>query len=208
MRILLVAALIAVAAPATAAPIDNDEQFRIDVRAFCTTTGRTLAAWGTLHLDGTVKTYRFATLDLGVDASGNRVPGSHDAAYVIQQAPGKYWLITHWWNAAAFHAGDGPPDGEPAWLVLDDTWIQHDQMHNHGKAKVSFALRGGELVVLADDDYNSRLEPDSIEHVHATKGVCTKRCPRFATHELRGLELPVSGPAKTMAALEEPPTLF
>jgi hypothetical protein len=197
-------------APIVAAPLlPPDDPFRAAVRMFAKSHHRMISAWGTLHLGGTDKPYRFATLSVQVDVDGNVLAGSaHDGAYIIEESPIRYWLVTHWWNAASFHGQDAPPSAEPPWVVLDDRWIRHSQMHNHGKANISFGLRGGVLVDLQDDDYNSRLDDDAVQHVYSNDGVCATPCPPLAKAKLRGFDLPVSGPANRIDLLVEPPTLF
>jgi hypothetical protein len=181
-----------------------DEAFRVAVRLFTARPGarRIVAAWGTLHLDGTAKRYRFATLDVILDihdGTRKRVPGTAgQGTYIVEQAADRYWLVGFDYDASSFHheeryrGNDGSPlPAEPAWLELDDVGIAHGQNHNHGKNHATIALRGGSWVVLREDDDNVRREPDEeIAHAYAgDDGVCGSPCPLLAGHHFVGGDL-------------------
>jgi hypothetical protein len=185
----------------------SDDDFKDMVRAYAKRRKLLLASWGTLHLDGTKKPYRYAGMVVKID-NAKYEPICDDpcaGGYIIEEAPGKLWYVATWWTAGAFHEPEGRdlPD-EPSWDVLDDTWIQHDQMHNHGSEKVSFAIRGGKLVVLDDDDYNSRRDDEDIHHVYARRGVCKGKCPPMAGWSPEGIYMELLGPVAKLEDLPKP----
>lgn len=181
----------------------SDDDFRAAVKAFATARHREISAWGTLHLDGSAKPYRFATLDVQLSSDDRVAPGSASSgAYIIEQDPTTYWLVGYAWNAGSFHR-DGAT-GVPKWAVLEDSAIAHAQLHNHGKATAQLGLRDGKLVVLAENDDNTRSDPELVEHVYAKGGACQGACPMLAGHEFRGMMLSVVGPARSISALPEP----
>ena len=198
------------AAPAPDAAIDaavprtSDDDFKDLVRQYAKRRKLLLASWGTLHLDGSAKPYRYAGMVVNIDKDDRPDCDTPcTGGYIIEQAPGTYWYVATWWTAPVFHMPetDGPLPDEPAWDALDDTWIEHDQMHNHGKEKVSFGLRGGKFVILEDDDYNSRRE-DVGDRVYAKNGVCKGKCPAMAKWHPQGIYMELLGP---VAKLEDLP---
>ncbi|HEY4242980.1 MAG TPA: hypothetical protein VGM88_24360 [Kofleriaceae bacterium] len=204
----------------TADPTAADEPFREAVRAYATKTHRAVGAWGTVLLDGKTP-HRWAALR-AVGDHLDPLPGAGTSgAYVIEEAPDRYSLLTYWWTEPGFHA-DFALGSDPPWLVLPDHQILHAQLHNHGKTYIAFGLRDGALRVLAWSDYNSRIEPDGVTHVYATAsprgatpifpgtaqyGECPHGCPTLAHAHTRGAELHASAPATSIAALVEPPEL-
>jgi len=174
------------------------------VRAYAKRRRLQLASWGTLHLDGSKKPYRYAGMIVRIGADDR--PDCDQpctGGYIIEQAPGRYWYVATWWTAPVFHMPETDllPD-EPSWDALDDTWIQHDQIHNHGKEKVSFGLRGGTLVILEDDDYNSRRD-DVGERVYAKDGVCHGRCPAMKGWSPQGIYMELLGPVARLDDLPD-----
>jgi hypothetical protein len=201
---------VVVDAPATPVTPDTDDGFRAAVRVFASRPGarRIVAAWGTLHLDGTAARQRFATLDVIIekhDGIWHAVPGTAaHGVYVVEQAPGTYWLVGFQYDASSFHheqrydETDGSPfPGEPAWLELDVVGIAHGQNHNHGKNYATIALRDGRWVVLREDDDNVRRQPDEdVVHEFADDaGVCKSPCPLLAGHHFVGGDLLGLGPS-------------
>ncbi|HEY4242979.1 MAG TPA: hypothetical protein VGM88_24355 [Kofleriaceae bacterium] len=191
------------ALPGIATPTADDRVFQDHVRAFATKTTRHIDGWGTAPIAEPARPLRFATLS--PIATDGTFTGATSGAYVLEESPTRYWLVTYFHNAASFHGDDAPETGEPPWVVTSDTAVLHSQMHNHGKTNIQFAFHRGALVLLGWDDYNTRLEPDSIDHQFAP---CRLRCPLLATYKsFRGATLHVSAPAASIDALVEPPPI-
>jgi len=194
---------------ATAAAEDPDATFRAQIEALARARHRVVLSWGTVRLDEKEQPHRFAALgvELGADNGPARAADT-TGAYIVEAEPGKLWLIAYPWDATSFHVSDGEgPDGRgaghPPWLDLPEVAIWHGLNHNHGKAYVWIALRGGQLVALADEDTNVRREPESIRHDFATDGVCKKPCPTLVgTYKVNGYQvLRVVGWARSVQAV-------
>jgi hypothetical protein len=189
--------------------IDTDETFRADVRAFATREGqrRRIRAWGTLHLDGSAKRYRFAILDVIVAANDTLVPGSAGTGvYLIEQDANTFWAIAFWWGVAVFRVDPivGDPPGEPPWMVSTNDAFEHAHNHNHGGARARFALRGGRFVVLYEWDENTRREPvDTIVHDFDDGTRACKQCPPLARHRFPGTDLMLWWPAHSIAQIRD-----
>lgn len=197
----------AMPAPVDAAPT-ADDSFRAAVREFAAHSKdgkRQIAAWGTLHVDGSDKPYRFATLDTLRTKTWEMEDGSaRTGMYIVEKAPDEYWVIGYWWTASGWQAPEMWTTDEPAWVVLADTAIAHGEMHNHGKSHTTFGLRGGKWVVLHEDDYNDRAEPDNEQHTYVAKDGTCKSCPPLAKHTFRGASLVLWWPAHSIAELTAP----
>jgi len=209
----------AVAVDAAVADVpDTDDGFRDAVRTYAARPGtrRVVAAWGTLHLDGTAKRSRFATLDVALDkhdGSWRLLPGAAaSGVYVVESAPGTFGLVGFQYDATSFHGAEhydaatgAPLPHDPPWLQLEDNGILHGQNHNHGMNHATIAVRGGRWVVLHEDDDNSRRAADDdpdIDYVDAD-GTC-KRCPPVAGHHFIGTDLvALGGSARSIAELPD-----
>src|SRR5262245_26167732 len=107
---------------------DPDVTFRAEAKQFATTSKRQIIGWGTVRLDGTSRRYRFAAMI----ASGKRdiIAGGFESvcgdathsvacrgAYLVEQAPGKLWVIgfsdNRWGPTTPFHAQDVDAGKEP-----------------------------------------------------------------------------------------------
>ena len=88
----------------------------------------------------------------------------------------------------------------------EDTAIEHAQGHHHGGETITFALRGGEPVVLAyeyvEDASDQDAQPTHKEF--AKDGRCDDGCPSLATFVHEDSEMQVAGPAATAEALLAP----
>ncbi len=195
------------APPPDAAPM-TDEAFRDAVRAFASRPGQTrdIGAWGTVRLDGSRKRYRFATLLVPTTSDWRPVDGSAGTGlYIVEQAPDLYWPLACWWTDGGYGVDPEANGGEPPWIAHDDNAMEHAAMHNHGKSHETFALRGGRFVVLYEDDYNSRRDPDDVEHAWAdASGKCKHTCPPLARHDAAGHPVVLWWPAHSIAELTEP----
>jgi len=199
----LLAPSLAAAAPPT------DDEFRQQVAALAKARHRVLMSWGTAQLDGSERPHRFAALGVELGADNNPARAAdRTGAYIVEEAPGTFWLIAYPWDATSWHVGEGEgPDGnatgKPPWLVLPETAVWHGLNHNHGKAYVWFGFRGGRLVALADEDDNVRREPEGIRTDYAVDDACTKKCPTLrGTYKVQGYAvLRVVGSARSIAAL-------
>jgi len=167
-----------------------------------------VSVWGTARLDGKAAR-RFAALDVALGADDRPLPdAAHDAAYLLEQAPGRYWMVTYWWFMAGpeIELEETSSPSAPPWVVLDDTVLHHAHLHNHGKQRVSIGFRGGRLVYIHAEDYNSRREPESEVDDHRDDATCAKRCPLLSKLAI-GTPMMVQGPAARLEDLPEPPPI-
>src|SRR5215470_14753639 len=133
----LVTLLAVVAGPGLAAAgpkSDPDVTFRAEAKQFATATKRQLVGWGTVRLDGTSRRYRFAALvatgkhDLLEGFESLCGDAAHSVAcrgaYLVEQAPGKLWVIgfsdNRWGPTTPFHAQDLDAAKEPTFDVADE----------------------------------------------------------------------------------------
>jgi len=114
-------------------------------------------------------------------------------AYVIEAAPGRWWLVSF--------ASDGRTivwRGSPG-----DTAIEHAQGHHHGGETVTFALRGGEPVVLSYEYVEDAADEDSrpVHQEFAKNGSCAAGCPPLRSFPHQDSDLQVVGPAASLDEL-------
>jgi hypothetical protein len=218
----VVALLVAATASAHAQPSAkvelSDDEFRDAVTAFASATHRRVVAWGTAPLAGTKAPQRFASLAaLGGTAANDDSPvfcggRACRGAYVIEEAPGKIWLVSYtderWGATLAFKAPDTwpPPDGTPRWATLRDVAIEHRQAHDVGKQVVRFALRDGDVVVLEMHDV---IPQGEVDEVYAAGGKCKRGCPTLVERAGRDtlgwyMQPVVVGPVARISELREP----
>jgi hypothetical protein len=216
---LVIASAVAAADPAPSTKLDmTDAEFRAAVTAFANTTHRRVVAWGTAPLAGTKAPQRFATLAaLGGKAATDTDPivCGNDAcrgAYVIEEAPGKIWLVSYtdqrWGFTQAFHGPDSWPPAEatPRWEADRDIAIEHHQNHNLGTQVVRFALRDDDVVVL---EMHDEIRAGDVDEVNAPDGKCKHRCPSLVERARRDtlgwyMQPVVVGPVARVADLREP----
>src|SRR5438552_2797806 len=92
---------------AQADPKPSDADFRAAIIKYNAKTKRKLVSWGTLHLDATKQTYRFAQLDDADD--------SVDAAYIVETVAGFVILTWPEENDSGFRVGKRDKTGMPVW---------------------------------------------------------------------------------------------
>lgn len=215
---LLAAASVASADPSAKVELSDDE-FRAEVTGFAASTHRRVVAWGTLPLTGTRARERFATLAAldgkELDPDGPVLCGraACRGAYVIEEAPGKIWLVSYtdqrWGSTLAFHGSDTwpPSDARPAWERLSDLAIEHHQSHDQGVQVVRFALRDHDVVVL---EMHDSIRDGDADEVYGADGHCLRRCPTLIERAKRDtlgwyMQPVVVGPVARIADLHEPP---
>jgi hypothetical protein len=208
--ILLAAGGVASAEPKS----DPDVAFRAEAKQLATASKRQLVGWGTARLDGTNRRYRFATLlatgKQEIAQGFESVCGTADhhvacrGAYLIEQAPGKLWVIgfsdNRWGPTTPFHAQDVESSAEPTFETADEDQLVHRQMHNHGTEILGIGFRSGKLAMIEIHDSNRQGDDDRV---------CKSKtsCPDLAkfTYELVDyVHISVAGPFKTAADIREP----
>jgi hypothetical protein len=195
--------------PEPSVPSTPDEAFQARIKAFQTTTGRSLVSWGTIKLDGT-RPYRYALLE-----EGNRHPAMRNeyvyvcgnnehtcrSVMIVEEATDKIWAIGYvaermakgpemlmrvvkWepaeWNGESSEDMLSAPPPE-SWRTLDDPALHFKMLHNHGELDVLYGLRGGTFVMLEVHDYHSRHGDTDV--MYAKRGVCRSKCPSLASFE-------------------------
>jgi hypothetical protein len=173
-------------------PTPDDVRFQELADRAATRTGRHVVGWGTAPLADDTRPRRFAVLEPD-DLTHGR------GAYLIEDTRTALWLVTF--------AIDGRTR---LWAVdrADDSWqprldaaVDHGQTHPHGSEEITFALRGGDLVVLTHD-YLGEGETEVIERQRfATDGVCTEPCPTLRSLSTEDFDFEVVGPVRTLGAL-------
>ncbi len=197
----------------------TDDEFREAATRYAASTKRQVVAWGTLHLDGTTATQRFATLAATgggrVDPHGPIVCVAEETcvgAYLIEEALGRLWLVSYtdqrWGFTLAFHGPDvfPPPPTMPDWQTLADVAIEHHQSHNKGISMLTFALRDHALVVL---EFHDSVRAGDVDEVYAEDAMCHGACPTLAAAGKKGtlswyIQPIVVGPVARIADLREP----
>jgi hypothetical protein len=204
-RRLILPVLVAACAPAASDPVATEGDaghgaelaFRAGAERVGARTDRRVIAWGTARLGDDGRPRRFAVLEPDDLRRGR-------GAYLIEDTPRALWLVSYHADGRTvpwgLRPGD-PLDGDPTWQVLDEVAIEHAQGHPQGGEEIVFALRRGQLVVLAHD----HLGEVGIEVVErrrfARDGVCTEPCPPLRGHATDDLALRVAGPSPTIDAL-------
>jgi hypothetical protein len=175
----------------------TDEDFRDLAEALARRTARRVAAWGTAPLADDDTPRRFAVLDADEPLGGR-------GAYLVEAAPGALWLVafsvdgrTMAWAVPAGGAGDG----EAPWTARADLGIEHGQGHRRGGETLTFAVRGGQLVVLEHEYVEDAAEDEPVTRRFAEFGVCATPCPPLAGYPTTDLDLAVRGPAAALDAL-------
>jgi hypothetical protein len=190
-------------APPAAAPAEaiTDAQFQTLAREVGTATGRHVAAWGTVRLDGSERAYRVATLRYS-DMNANEAT----AAYVIEVQPGQFWSVAFMLDGHTRMSfdGDGDPGNEPPWQPSTDTTLTLAVGHRGGGEDIELAVRDGRLVVLKHYVMDDAREDDTprVDDEFAKNGVCTPTpCPPLAGFVTQEAGMVVKGPADTAAGL-------
>ena len=211
MRTGLLVCLVGACGGGTKAPTDHglhatlaagDEQFREAVRQVVTSTQGLLSAWGTMRLDGSPVTMRFAT----IEPSDPLKPG----AYVLGDLAGRLWLVRYYHDGrtAAFEAKDlAVGHTQPDFHFYQGVGIHHAQAHQHGGETLTFGL-SGDAVVLFDHGFvdDNTVTPAPQTQTFATNGACATPCPPVAGFALQEARLAVSGPVTTIDALVQAAT--
>jgi hypothetical protein len=186
-RRLLLLALLAACTDAPARASLRVTSFQRAADRVAARTGTHVAAWGEAMLADDGLPRRFAVLEPD--------EGSGRGGYLIEDRPGRAWLVTVEVDGRTLLWG---LDGEDSWQLRDDGAVDHEQGHRHGAERIVFALRGRRLVVL-EHDYLDDVDRDVVERRRfAIDGTCEEPCPPldgFATEDL-WLEVEGPGPAR------------
>lgn len=166
-----------------AAPRLAAEEFDAIVDRVGRRTDRIVGASGEAMLGDDGVPHRWARLD---PEEPVRVRG----AYVIEDAT-QVWVVTY--------ETDGRT--EPWTGTTTDRAIEHGQGHHHGAETITFALRGGDLVVLSYELVDDDETGESIRKRFARHGECAKPCPRLRGFETVDARLEVRGPAISISEL-------
>jgi hypothetical protein len=185
MRLPLLIAFVAACggAAATGTPPDNnvaeappseDEAFQRFAAEVARRSQRTVIG------SGTVGTHRYAAME-PTDINDGR------GAYLLEEAPGRYWLVSVYW------------DGKTQPWTGGGATIDHQQAHRAGYETVSFTLAGGRLGVVAREVLSDARDLETPERQEYD---CPASCPDLDGFEADA-DFKVSGPGATADELLE-----